>query len=71
MSVAETKTAPSKQKTRVPKFIEKYYADLKELAYQNVMHELGIRAPIHALLLAAGKEHGWTLIGEQSKKVNG
>jgi len=55
----------------LPKLIEKYYADLADLARQNVLFEMGLRQPFHALLAAAGKEHGWTLIAEQEKKVNG
>jgi predicted helicase len=61
---------PSKRKTALPKLIDKYYADLKDLAFQNVMYEMGVRPAFHALLFAAGKEHGWTLIGEHAKKVN-
>jgi len=32
---------------------------------------MGTRPAFHALLAAAGKEHGWTLIAEQEKKVGG
>jgi hypothetical protein len=32
---------------------------------------MGMRPAFHALLAAAGKEHGWTLIAEHEKKVNG
>jgi predicted helicase len=32
---------------------------------------MGTRPAFHALLQAAGKEHGWTLIAEHEKKVNG
>src|SRR5204862_7059425 len=46
-------------------------ADLKDLAVQNVMYEMGVRLAFHALLQAAGKDHGWTLIAEHEKKVNG
>jgi hypothetical protein len=53
------------------KLIDKYYGDLKYLARQNVLFEMGLRHPFHALLAAAGKPHGWTLIGEQEKKVGG
>src|SRR5205085_11231897 len=60
-----------RRKTSLPKLIEKYYADLADLARQNVLFEMGLRQPFHALLAAAGKEHGWTLIAEQEKKVNG
>ena len=49
-----------KPKTSLPKLIEKYYADLGDLAHQNVMYEMGTRPAFHALLAAAGKEAGWT-----------
>ena len=62
---------PRKRKTALPKLIEKYYADLGDLAHQNVMYEMGTRPAFHALLGGAGKESGWTLIAEQQKKVNG
>ncbi|MGA2496372.1 MAG: type ISP restriction/modification enzyme [Tepidisphaeraceae bacterium] len=58
-------------KTKLPKLIEQYYAELKELAHQNVMFEMGTRHAFHTLLAGAGKEPGWTLIAEQEKKVNG
>src|SRR5216110_2523398 len=59
------------RKTSLPKLIEQYYADLKDLTHQNVMYEMGVRPAFHALLQATGKEHRWTLIGEHEKKVNG
>jgi len=61
----------TRRKTSLPKLIEKYYADLADLAKQNVLFEMGLRQPFHSLLAAAGKEHGWTLIAEQEKKVGG
>lgn len=61
----------SPRRTSLPKLIEKYYADLADLAKQNVLFEMGTRPAFHALLAAAGKEHGWTLIAEQEKKVGG
>src|SRR5688572_19159699 len=61
----------TRRKTSLPKLIEKYYADLADLAHQNVLFEMGTRSAFFALLHAAGKEHGWTLIAEQEKKVNG
>jgi predicted helicase len=60
-----------KRKSSLPKLIEKYYADLRDLAHQNVMYEMGTRPAFHALLQAVGKENGWTLIAEHEKKVNG
>ena len=66
-----TPAAPRKRKTTLPKLIEKYYADLGDLAHQNVMYEMGTRPAFHAMLAAAGKEAGWTLIAEHEKKVNG
>jgi hypothetical protein len=53
---------PRKRKSSLPKLIEKYYADLKDLAHQNVMYEMGTRTAFFALLAVAGKEAGWTLI---------
>src|SRR5947209_15356303 len=61
----------NRRKSSLPKLVEKYYADLTDLARQNVLFEMGTRQPFHALLAAAGKEHGWTLIAEQEKKVGG
>ena len=52
---------PRKRKPTLPKLIDKYYADLSDLARQNVMYEMGTRPAFHALLAAAGKESGWTL----------
>ena len=60
-----------RRKNSLPKLIEKYYADLADLARQNVFVEMGTRTAFFALLHAAGKEHGWTLIAEQEKKVGG
>ncbi|MFI5378732.1 MAG: hypothetical protein ACHRHE_05520 [Tepidisphaerales bacterium] len=65
------KTPTRTGKSKLPKLIEQYYADLKDLAHQHVMYEMGTRPAFHILLMAAGKEHGWTLIAEQEKKVNG
>ena len=62
---------PPRRKNLLPKLIEKYYADLADLARQNVLFEMGTRSAFHALLQAAGKEHGWTLIAQQEKKVGG
>ncbi len=60
-----------KRKKTLPTLVVDYYAALKDLAHQNVMYEMGVRPAFHALLAAAGKEAGWTLIAEQQKKVNG
>jgi hypothetical protein len=60
-----------RRKSSLPKFIDKYYADLAGLARQNVFVEMGTRTAFFALLHAAGREHGWTLIAEQEKKVGG
>ncbi|HEX8523802.1 MAG TPA: hypothetical protein VF669_16215 [Tepidisphaeraceae bacterium] len=62
---------PRNKKSQLPRLIEKYYADLKDLTHQNVMYEMGTRPAFHALLQAAGKAHGWTLIAEHKKKING
>ncbi len=60
---------PRRRKSALPKLIAQYYADLKDLSHQNVMYEMGTRPAFHALLQAAGKEQGWTLIAEHEKKV--
>ncbi len=64
-------TTARPRKSKLPKLIDKYYADLGELTHQNVMYEMGTRPAFHALLAAAGREHGWTLIAEHEKKING
>ncbi|MDX1946326.1 MAG: hypothetical protein SFU86_13075 [Pirellulaceae bacterium] len=61
----------TRRKSSLPKLIDKYYADLAELARQNVFVEMGTRTAFFALLHAAGREHGWTLIAEHEKKVGG
>ena len=61
----------SRQRNSLPKLIDKYYADLADLARQNVFVEMGTRTAFFALLHAPGREHGWTLIAEQEKKVGG
>jgi len=60
-----------KQNKSLLKLIDKYYADLAELARQHVMFEMGTRHAFHRLMADAGKPHRWTLIAEQEKKVNG
>lgn len=65
------KTGAPWRKSSLPKLIEKYYADLADLARQNVFVEMGTRTAFFALLHASGREHGWTLIAEQEKKVGG
>ncbi len=62
---------PPSRKSKLPRLIEQYYADLQDLAFQNVLYEQGTRPAFFALLAAAGKEHNWTLIAEHQKKVNG
>jgi len=61
----------NRRKSSLAKLIDKYYADLAAFAQHNVLFEMGTRPAFFALLAAAGKEHGWTLIAEQEKKVNG
>jgi len=61
----------NRQRDSLPKLIEKYYADLADLARQNVFVEMGTRTAFFALLHAAGREHRWTLIAEHEKKVGG
>ena len=61
----------TRRENSLPKLIEKYYADLVDLAGQNVFVEMVTRTAFFALLHAAGKEHGWTLIAEHEKKVGG
>lgn len=52
MSIPAAK--PRKRKPTLPTLIEKYYADLKDLAHQNVMYEMGVRPAFHALLARRG-----------------
>jgi hypothetical protein len=61
----------NRRKSSLPKLIEKYYADLADYARQNVLFEMGTRHAFHRLMADAGKEHGWTLIAEQEKKIGG
>jgi len=61
----------NRRKPSLPKLIDKYYADLADLARQNVFVEMGTRTAFFALLHAAGREHRWTLIAEHEKKVGG
>jgi hypothetical protein len=61
----------NRRRGSLAKQIEKYYADLAAFAQHNVLFEMGTRPAFYALLAAAGKEHRWTLIAEQEKKVNG
>ena len=49
----------NRRRTSLAKLIDKYYADLADLARQNVLFEMGTSPAFHALLQAAGKEHGW------------
>ena len=60
-----------KQNKPLLKLIDKYYADLADFARQHVMFEMGTRHAFHRLMADAGKPHGWTLIAEQEKKVDG
>ena len=71
MATTGTPVTSRKRKTALPKLIDKYYADLKDLAHQNVLYEMGTRPAFHALLAAVGKGNGWTLIAEHEKKVGG
>ena len=52
----------NRQRNSLPKLIDKYYADLADLARQNVFVEMGTRTAFFVLLHAAGREHRWTLI---------
>ena len=61
----------NRRKNSLPKLIEKYYADLADFARQNVLFEMGTRHAFHRLMADAGREHGWTLIAEQEKKIGG
>src|SRR5579862_1387606 len=60
-----------KQKKALLKLIDKYYSELADFARQHVLFEGGTRHAFHRLMADAGKPHGWTLIAEQEKKVNG
>ncbi len=58
-------------RSKLPKLIQAYYAHLEEFAIQQVSFEMGTRPAFQTLLTEAGREHGWTLIPEQERKVNG
>jgi predicted helicase len=60
---------PKKPKNPLPRLLEQYYSELKELRRQNVMYELGTRTAFHNLLAGAGRPHGWTLIPELERKA--
>jgi len=62
---------PARSKSKLPKLIAQYYAELAELAHQNVMYEMGTRTAFHNLLAGAGRNHSWTLIPELERKANG
>ncbi|MBL8880275.1 MAG: hypothetical protein JNG88_14270, partial [Phycisphaerales bacterium] len=70
-SKEEAKPRKPKPAPKLSKLIEKYYADLKDLAHQNVFQELGTRNPFYNLLSDFGKTHDWTLIAEHEKKLGG
>jgi predicted helicase len=61
----------SRKPRSLSQLIADYYAALKDLAHQNVLYEMGVRPAFHFLLQTEGKKHGWTLIAEHEKKVNG
>ncbi len=73
MSALAKRTSKQRNSTtpRLARLIEKYYADLKDLAHQKVLYEMGTRPAFHALLAEAAKLAGWTLIAEHEKKING
>ncbi len=67
-----TPSAKSKKsKSALPKLIDQYYADLKDLAHQNVLYKMSTRTAFHNLLAGAGKPHKWTLIPELERKALG
>jgi hypothetical protein len=53
----------------LPRLIAQYYADLKDLAHQNVLYEMGTRTAFHNLLQSPAKPHRWTLIPELERKT--
>lgn len=67
------KKSPPKPKSpaRLQTLIAQYYADLKDLAHQSVMYEMGTRTAFHNLLASAAKPHKWTLIPELERKAGG
>jgi predicted helicase len=46
--------------------VKTYLKDLQHLKDQNVVHELGLKAPFHNLLDKAAKKRGWHLVSELS-----
>jgi predicted helicase len=64
------KRASSKVRpTSLAKFIQDYYARLKELQKQSVIHEMGVRDAFADLIGKEGRRHGWTFISELSKRA--
>jgi hypothetical protein len=57
-ALSDSDKTPRKRKSSLPKLITQYYADLQDLAHQNVMYEMGTRPAFHTLLQGTGKEHG-------------
>jgi hypothetical protein len=52
------------------KAIHGYYEKLKGYAAHDVTHEGGLRSAFQQLLEETGRPHKWTLVPEQSLKVN-
>lgn len=71
MAKSNPRAQKRKPATKLSKLIEQYYADLKDLAHQNVLNEMGTRTAFFNLLRDFGKQHVWTLIAEHEKKLNG
>ena len=65
------KPSRTKSKSKLPNLVQQYYAELNELARQNVMYEMGTRTAFHNLLAGAGRAQHWTLIPELERKANG
>jgi hypothetical protein len=64
-----TPPKPKKPRNPLPALIKQYYADLKDLAHQNVLYEMGTRTAFHNLLAGAARPHAWTLIPELERKA--
>lgn len=71
MAQSSPKSQKQKPAPKVAKLIDKYHAALKEFAYHNVLNESGTRRAFEDFLVQVGRQHKWTLVAGQEKKVNG
>ena len=65
MATGRTQIKPTQKAVKV------YYAEMKALADQGVVHEQAVRQPFATLLTETGKTRKWTFVAEQSIKLAG